>query len=261
MSLLACPSTLVRDRSGRLLGAAVVLALASTALVVPAPPAQADSVVAPRSGSVDRAGVGMGSRFRDEPVRRVRGGAQRSDLEADPGLLLRPHPGDHDAERHRAQGVDQRRPRRIAPGAADHRAQHPGWQRRPLHGADGREIQVLADQPLRLGLPADLPHEQWGERDAADRVVVQHLVVLQLGQGHSGCAAQRIRQVLPGLGRTGQARQQRPDGEPGAVGGLRQGCRSGGDADLLAGPGGPRASSGRPVVRSPAARLQQLLGL
>ncbi len=63
MSLLACPSTLVRDRSGRLLGAAVVLALASTALVVPAPPAQADSVVAPRSGSVTVRGSGWGHGF------------------------------------------------------------------------------------------------------------------------------------------------------------------------------------------------------
>ncbi|HEV2930622.1 MAG TPA: SpoIID/LytB domain-containing protein, partial [Propionibacteriaceae bacterium] len=59
----ACPSTLVRDRWGRLLGAAVVLALVSTALVVPAPRAQADPVVAPTSGSFTVRGAGWGHGF------------------------------------------------------------------------------------------------------------------------------------------------------------------------------------------------------
>ncbi len=63
MSLPACPTTVVRNRPGRLLGAAVVLALLSTALVLPAPCAQADSVVAPKSGSFTVRGAGWGHGF------------------------------------------------------------------------------------------------------------------------------------------------------------------------------------------------------
>src|SRR3712207_6235743 len=63
MSLPACPSTVVRNRAGRLLGATVVLALLSTALVLPAPHAQADSVVAPMSGSFTVQGAGWGHGF------------------------------------------------------------------------------------------------------------------------------------------------------------------------------------------------------
>src|SRR5688572_24394684 len=63
MSILACPSTLVRDRSGRLLGAAVVFALVSTALVLAAPRAQADPVVAPKSGTFTVRGAGWGHGF------------------------------------------------------------------------------------------------------------------------------------------------------------------------------------------------------
>ena len=59
----ACPSTLVRDRWGRLLGAAVVLALVGTTLVLPTPRAQADSVVAPISGSFTVRGSGWGHGF------------------------------------------------------------------------------------------------------------------------------------------------------------------------------------------------------
>jgi stage II sporulation protein D len=59
----ACPSTLVRDRSGRLLGAAVVLALVSTALVLPTPVAQADPIAAPRSGTFTIRGAGWGHGF------------------------------------------------------------------------------------------------------------------------------------------------------------------------------------------------------
>ena len=59
----ACPSTLVRDRSGRLLGAAVVLALLATTLVLPAPRAHADSAVAPLSGTFTVRGSGWGHGF------------------------------------------------------------------------------------------------------------------------------------------------------------------------------------------------------
>jgi SpoIID/LytB domain protein len=60
---LTCPSTLVRDRSGRLLGAAVVLALVGTTLVLPAPRAQADPVAAPTSGTFTVRGAGWGHGF------------------------------------------------------------------------------------------------------------------------------------------------------------------------------------------------------
>src|SRR5215210_2334230 len=63
MSFAACPSTLVRGRSGRLLGAAVVLALTGTMLVVPAPVAQADRVATPKSGSFTVKGAGWGHGF------------------------------------------------------------------------------------------------------------------------------------------------------------------------------------------------------
>jgi stage II sporulation protein D len=63
MSFPACPSTLVRGRRGRLLGAAVVLALTGTALVVPAPLAQAAPVAVPRSGSFTVRGAGWGHGF------------------------------------------------------------------------------------------------------------------------------------------------------------------------------------------------------
>jgi SpoIID/LytB domain protein len=63
MSLPACRSTLVRNRARRLLGAAVVVALLSTALVRPTQPAQADPVVAPKSGSFSVRGAGWGHGF------------------------------------------------------------------------------------------------------------------------------------------------------------------------------------------------------
>ena len=63
MSPLACPSTLVRSRSGRLLGAAVVLALTCTALIAPVPLARADAVIAARSGSFTVRGSGWGHGF------------------------------------------------------------------------------------------------------------------------------------------------------------------------------------------------------
>ena len=63
MSFTACPSTLVRSRSGRLLGAAVVLALTGTALVLPAPVVQADPLAASTSGSFTVRGAGWGHGF------------------------------------------------------------------------------------------------------------------------------------------------------------------------------------------------------
>ena len=60
MSLQTRPSTVVRGRSGRLLGLAVVSAVLSTVLLVDASPARADPVVAPKSGSVTVRGSGWG---------------------------------------------------------------------------------------------------------------------------------------------------------------------------------------------------------
>jgi stage II sporulation protein D len=60
MSLQRRPSTLVRGRSGRLLGLAVVSAVLSTLLTVDALPARADPVVAPKSGNLTVRGAGWG---------------------------------------------------------------------------------------------------------------------------------------------------------------------------------------------------------
>ena len=60
MSSQTRPSTLVRGRSGRLLGLAVVSAVLSTLLLVDALPARADPVVAPKSGSFAVNGSGWG---------------------------------------------------------------------------------------------------------------------------------------------------------------------------------------------------------
>src|SRR5215210_6445970 len=60
MSSQTRPSTLVRGRSGRLLGLAVVSAVLSTLFLVNALPARADPVVAPKSGSFTIRGSGWG---------------------------------------------------------------------------------------------------------------------------------------------------------------------------------------------------------
>jgi len=60
MSSQTRPSTLVRGRSGRLLGLAVVSAVLSAFLIVDALPARADPVVAPKSGGFTVRGSGWG---------------------------------------------------------------------------------------------------------------------------------------------------------------------------------------------------------
>ena len=257
MSAPTRPSTLVQGRAGRLLGAAVALSLIGTSLVFGAA----------RAGRHLRQGPGrqlhhprrrLRPRLGHVPVRRVRGGPQGSDLEEDPGLLLPRHQAEEDVQQHRAQGVGDRRLRRQRPGAAGQRPEGPRRRRRQLQGADRVEVQVLADQPVRVGIPAQLSQRQRVVRDQVDRAVQQHLEVLHRGPDRPGRDAQRLRPAVPGLGRAGQAGERRPYGQPGQAGELRQGRGGLGDAHLLASRGGGRPDRGRPVLRDPVARLHEL---
>ena len=86
-----------------------LLALVGTALVLPAPPAQADPVAAPKSGSFTIRGAGWGHGWGMSQYGAY--GAARSGLTWRqilafyyPGTKVTTH-----AQRHRAQGVDHRR--------------------------------------------------------------------------------------------------------------------------------------------------------
>ena len=253
MSPQTRPSTLVRGRSGRLLGLAVVSAVLSTLVARrrscrpgptrPSPrgpaaspsaaPAGATAGACPSTGPTARRRTAWtGSRSWRSTIRAPRGPdlPARSMIkvwvtsDTDGSLRVLPSPGLNVRD-----GVGGR-----------------------FTVPTGSEVQVLADQSGRLRLPAELPHRRRPRRHRADRSVQGHLVVLQPQQVRPGGAAQRVGADLPRLDGADQVGEQRADHQPGAGGGLRPRGRSGGDADLLAGRRGARPGRGRPLVRGPA---------
>ena len=153
MSAPTRPSTLVQGRAGRLLGAAVALSLIGTSLVS-ALPAQADTSVKAQAGNFTIRGAGFGHGWGMSQYGAY--GAARKGLTWKkilafyyPGTKLKKMSGNTVA-----QGVGDRRLRRQPPGAAGQRPEGPRRRRRHLQGADRVEVQVLADQPVRVGIPA-----------------------------------------------------------------------------------------------------------
>ena len=69
-----------------------------------------------------------------------------------------------------------------------------------------RKYKLVADHPVRIGLPAQLPQQPRRARQRQDQPVGQHLEVLQLGQGRQAGAAQRLDRRVPRLAAAGQAR-------------------------------------------------------
>ena len=198
--------------------------------------------------------VRLGPRLGHVPVRRLRGGPGRTDLAADPRLLLSGHDADDAPVGEHHQGVGDQRQRRLTAGAARVRARGARQQRRPVPGADRRRVRLVADRPLRVGLPAQLPHPRRPLRHPADRAVEHHLVLLQLEPHRPGGAARRDGADLPRHGVPDQVGQQRPDRQPGDRRGLRPRRGPRRDADLLARRRGPRPVGRRPLVRGPAAQ-------
>ena len=252
MSSQTRPSTLVRGRSGRLLGLAVVSAVLSTLLVGDALPARADPPVAPTSGSFTVRGSGWGHGWGMSQYGAY--GAARQDLDWRQ-ILAFYYPGTARTDLPPRSMLkvwvtsDTDGSLRVLPS--------PGLNVRDGVGGrftvpTGSQVHVLADQPGRHRIPAELPHRRRPERHPADRSVQGHLVVLQPQQVRPGHAAERVGADLPRLDGAGQVGEQRSHHQPGAGGGLRPRGRAGGDADLLADRRGPRPGRGRSLVRGPA---------
>ena len=160
MSAQTRPSILGRSRSGRLLGLAVVSAVLSTLLVGDALPARADPTVAPKSGSFSVRGSGWGHGWGMSQYGAY-GAAERGlDWKQ---ILAFYYPGTTRADLPARSMLkvwvtsDTDGSLRVLPVDG---TQRPRRCRRHVHRPHGHEVQVLADQAARLGLPAELPHRR-----------------------------------------------------------------------------------------------------
>ena len=258
MSSSTCPSTLVRDRSGRLLGAAVALALIGTSLVVPRPA---------RAGRLGRRAPvrqlhhprrRLRPRLGHVPVRRVRGGPEGPDLEGDPRLLLPRHQADQAVRQHHPPGVGHRRHRRQRSGCCRPAASRSPTPTAAVQGADRSKYKSWRISRSGSGYQLAYRNASGVERDPVDLAVQQHLEVLSRPGSSGSCMPSGS--VRPYRGSVALVKR----GSGGRT--VNRVCWratsrasvADGDADLLAlrrrfAPGG-----GCPVVRGPAARLHEL---
>ena len=147
MSAQTRPSTLVRSRSGRLLGLAVVSAVLSTLLVGDALPARADPTVAPRSGSFTVRGSGFGHGWGMSQYGAYGAAAEGLDWKQ---ILAFYYPGTTRTELPARTSSGSGSP--ATPTAPSGSCRPRGLNVRDgvggtVHRADGLEVQVLADQP------------------------------------------------------------------------------------------------------------------
>ena len=185
----------------RLIGAAIALVLTSGWLLALPERAYAESAISPKSGNFTVRGSGFGHGWGMSQYGAY--GAARNGLDWEqilrfyyPGTRLTTMPsgttlrvwvtGDTDGSL------------RVRPAE---RADRVRLQRRALQGPVRLEVPVLADQPFRLRLHADLPQQQRQQRFGLDRPVQRHLVVQQLEQDHRGDHAERFGPAVPWLGR------------------------------------------------------------
>ena len=259
MSSPTRPSTLVRGRSGRLLGACGgSLRCSAPCLVVDALPAQADPAVAPRSGSFTVRGAGWGHGWGMSQYGAY--GAARKGLNWKQ-ILAFYYPGT--------------KLKKTCPPRSMLKVWVTGDTDGRLRVLPARGLKVRDGVGGSYTVPTGSKYKSWriSRSGSGYRLSYRNAdgrdVTSRTGLSNSTWTfyspSKIVRVVMPSgsvrtvprLGGAGQVGQQRPHRQPGAGGGLRPGRGAGGDADLLAGRGGARPGRGRPVLRGPAARLHR----